>query len=52
MKVTKAQLAQEVIEYLINAKVIKEKPISEYSDEILDIQDIFSQYWDESEITE
>lgn len=47
IEITKAELATEVIEYLMNQGVIKRKNTSEYSDEILDIQDIFSKYWDE-----
>ena len=50
MRVTKAELAEEVIEYLMKQGVIEHNNTSEYSDEILDIQDIFSKYWDEQEI--
>lgn len=50
MEITKAQLAEEVIEYLMSQGMIERKNTSEYSDEILDIQDIFSKYWDEEEV--
>ena len=52
MKVTKAELAGEVVELLMEQGHIEHRPVSEYSDLILDIQDIFSNHWDEQELEE
>lgn len=52
IEITKSQLADEVLRSLFHKGLLKEgfNPESgNWTDTVLDVQDIFSNYWDEKE---
>lgn len=56
MDKTKAQIAEEVLLFLNGSGLLNKKVIpplgTVWTDTVLDIQDIFSQYWDEDEVSD
>lgn len=53
MEVTKAQLAEEVLLFLNGSGLLDKRLVPRgtlWTDTVLDIQDIFSNYWNESEV--
>lgn len=55
LDVTKAQLAEEVLTYLHEQNLLDSELYpghDAWSDVVLDVQDIFSNHWDEPEIEE
>ena len=53
MEKTKAQIAEEVLLFLNGSGLLDKRLIPQgtlWTDTVLDIQDIFSNYWDEEEV--
>ena len=53
MEKTKAQIAEEVLLFLNGSGLLDKRLVPQgtlWTDTVLDIQDIFSDYWDEEEV--
>lgn len=53
MEKTKAQIAEEVLLFLNGSGLLDKRLVPQgtlWTDTVLDIQDIFSNYWDEEEV--
>lgn len=55
MDKTKSQIAEEVLLFLSGSGLLDKRVVplgTVWTDTVLDIQDIFSQYWDEDEVSD